>query len=131
MRSLAAVVAGLVTAFAVMLVVEAIGHSIYPPPPGLDPMTPEGMAGIVAQLPLGALLFVLAAYLSGAFAGGAVACKVARGRMTAPVVLGTMLTVGALLNVITIPHPLWMSALSVAVQLPAVWLGTRLVARPA
>jgi hypothetical protein len=29
----------------------------------------------------------------------------------------------------TIPHPMWMSAGSVAIQLPAAWLGARLVMR--
>ncbi|HUF47127.1 MAG TPA: hypothetical protein VMM93_04865, partial [Vicinamibacterales bacterium] len=129
-RSLAAVVAGLVAAFAVMTVVEAVGHTIYPPPPDLDPLTPEGMAAIVAHLPTGALLFVLAAYVCGGLAGGAVAGRVARGRPVEPALVGTVLTLGALVNVITIPHPLWMSAASVAVQLPAAWLGGRLVSRP-
>jgi hypothetical protein len=128
-RSLFAVVAGLVVAFVAIMVVEAIGHSIYPPPAGLDPLTPEGMAAIVAQLPVGAMIAVLVAYMCGGLAGGAVAGRLARGRMVEPALVGTLLTVAALLNVITIPHPLWMSAASVAVQLPAAWVGARIVSR--
>jgi len=129
-RSVAAVLAGLVASLAVITLVETVGHTIYPPPPGLDPMTPGGMAAIVAQWPLGAMLFVLLAFSLGALAGGAVAAKIAaEDRTVEAMVVGTFLTLGALLNVVTIPHPLWMSGVSVAIQMPSAWLGARLVVR--
>lgn len=129
-RAVAAVLAGLVAAFAVITLVEAVGHTLFPPPAGLDPMTPEGMSAIVAQMSPAALLFVLLAYLCGAMAGGAVAARVVRGdRLVEAMIVGTVLTVGAALNVMTIPHPMWMSAGSVAIQLPSAWLGARLVMR--
>jgi hypothetical protein len=130
-RTVAAVLAGLVTALVVMTLVESVGHAMFPPPAELDPMTPEGMAAIVAQMPPAALLALLIAGLCGAVAGGIAATRVAGGeRITEALVVGTVLTIGTLINVMTIPHPVWMGAASVAVQLPASWLGARLVARP-
>jgi hypothetical protein len=93
-------------------------------------MTPEGMSAIVAQMSPAALLMVLLAYLCGGVAGGMVAAWVAgEGRIVEAMVVGTVLAVGAMFNVVAIPHPIWMSAASVAVQLPSAWLGARVVAR--
>jgi hypothetical protein len=129
-RTVAAVLAGLVTALVVITLVEAVGHAIFPPPAGLDPMTPDGMSAIVAQMPTAALVAVLIACLCGGMAGGLVATRVAGGeRITEALVVGALLTIGALFNVVTIPHPLWMSAASVTIQLPSAWLGAHLVAR--
>ena len=129
-RSVAAVLAGFVAALAVIIVAEAVGHTLFPPPPDLDPMTPEGMSAIVAQMSPAALLMVLLAYLCGGVAGGMVAARVAgEGRIVEAMVVGTVLAVGAMFNVVAIPHPIWMSAASVAVQLPSAWLGARVVAR--
>jgi hypothetical protein len=129
-RTVAAVLAGLVAALVVITIVEAAGQRLFPPPAGLDPMTPEGMAAIVAQMSPAALLVVLLAYLCGGVAGGAVAARVARDdRIAEAIVVGTLLTVAAALNVMTIPHPMWMTAGSVAIQLPSAWLGARLVVR--
>jgi len=126
-RSLAAVVTGLVSAIIVITLVETVGHTVFPPPAGFDPMTPEGMSAIVARMPTAALLFVLIAYVCGGMVGGVVAVKVAgSNRMAEALVVGSVLMVGALFNVMTIPHPIWMSAASVAVQVPAAYLGARL-----
>ena len=35
-RSVIAIVVGAVVAFVLVAAIEAIGHSVYPPPPGLD-----------------------------------------------------------------------------------------------
>jgi len=129
-RSVAAVGAGLASAFVVIMLVETVGHTIFPPPTGYDPMTPEGMTAIVAQMSPAALLFVLLAYVCGGMTGGVVAVRVSGGeRLAEALVVGAVLTVGTLLNVLTIPHPVWMSGASVSVQLPAVWLGARLGSR--
>jgi len=130
LRTVAAVLAGLVAAIAVITLVEAVGHSIYPPPPGIDPMAPDGMAAIVAQMPPAALVFVLFALVCGGLAGGAVSARIASARgLTEALVVGALLTIASLLNVFSVPHPIWMGALSVAIPLPAAWLGARLITR--
>ena len=112
------------------MLVESVGHTLFPPPPELDPMTPEGMSAIVAQMSPAALLLVLVAYVCGGIVGGIVAARVAgEGRVVEAMVVGTILTVGSLFNIVAIPHPLWMGAASVAVQLPSAWTGARIAAR--
>ncbi len=126
-RSVAAVLVGLLAAAVVITLVETVGLTIFAPPAGIDPMTPEGMSRIVAQMSPAALLFVLLAYVAGGLAGGAVAARISRGgRAGHALAVGAMLAVGALFNVVTIPHPLWMSVASVAIPIPSAWLGARL-----
>ena len=78
-RTILGAVAGLLVAFFTIMVVEFAGHQVYPPPPGLDPMVPADMAMIMQSMPLGAMLLVVVAWLTGAFDGGFVAALVARG----------------------------------------------------
>jgi hypothetical protein len=126
-RSIAAVLAALVAAVVVITVVQSIGHFIYPPPPDIDAATPDGMAAIIAQAPVPALLFVVLAYICGAVTGGAVVAKVGAGPpMTRALVVGAVLTFAGLLNVLTLPHPIWLAVLAVGVHLPSAWLGARL-----
>ncbi len=132
LRTVAAVLAGLVAAIAVITLVEAVGHSIFPPPPGIDPMDPAGMAVIVAQMSPAALMFVLFALVCGGLAGGAVTARVAnQHQLTEALIVGALLTVASLLNIFSVAHPLWMGVLSVALPLPSAWLGARFVTRRA
>lgn len=128
-RSIVAVLAALVAAVIVITVVQSIGHFVYPPPPDIDATTPEGLAAIIAQAPLPALLFVVMAYVCGALTGGAVAAKVGDGPPTSrAMVVGAVLTFAGVLNVLTLPHPLWLAVLAIGVHLPFAWLGARLAA---
>jgi hypothetical protein len=108
-------------------VVETIGHTAYPPAAGFDPTTPAGMAAIVGQASFGALLFVIVAYACGACVGGAVAARL---RPAAPIanalVVGAVLLGAGVLNLLAIPHPVWMAVATVVVFVPAAWFGGRL-----
>ena len=71
-RNIGAGVAGVIIAFALVWIVEAIGHMIYPPPADLDFGNTDVMRAYVDTLPLGALLSVAIAWFVGAFGGPAV-----------------------------------------------------------
>jgi len=129
-RNVLAVLAGLLVAGFTVFVVETIGHTVYPPPVGFDPTNPAGMAAIMGQAPFGALLFVIVAYACGACAGGAVAARL---RPAAPIAhaitVGLVLTGAGVLNLLTIPHPVWMAIATAVVFVPAAWLGGRFLDR--
>ena len=57
-RSMGALIAGLLVMLIVISSIQWIGHSIYPPPTGLDPQDAAKMAAAVALLLLGAWLGV-------------------------------------------------------------------------
>ena len=87
----------------------------YPPPAGVDFNKPEALATYVERLPLGALLFVLAAWILATFVGGLVAGWIARRRaVIVAAVVGALVLAATIANVMLIPHPAWMVVVGVA-----------------
>ena len=132
-RTLLGAVIGLVTAAITIMLIEFAGHQVYPPPPGLNPMVTEDMAKIMQMLPLGAMLFVVAAWLIGAFDGGFIAALIARKGhpRAAAVVPALMVMAGVIGMIIKMPgHPVWMAIVGLLLPIPAAlagaWLATKL-----
>jgi len=125
------VLAGLATMFLVIMGIEYLGHLAYPPPPGLNPMRTEDLATIMAAQPVAAKMFVVVAWVVGAFAGGFVAAKVSRTWPRAAAVLVALVVLAGVVGMILqLPgHPRWMAILGVLLPVPAALLGARL-ARP-
>ena len=129
-RRIAAVVAGLAGSVALIMVVQAVGVLLYPPPSDLDFADPDALAALMAQMPLGALLMVELSYAAGSLAGGAIVRRVAPNRTTGPLlVVGGLLTLAGFANLAAIPHPLWFAVLSTLTYLPCTFLGAAAVAR--
>ncbi|WP_091240325.1 hypothetical protein [Aquimonas voraii] len=118
MRGGGATVAGVIAAGLIIAGVEWVGHRLYPPPAGLKADDLQALAAHVSSMPVGALLFVLLAWLLGVFAGGLLAATLAgrRPRLYAGVIAAVVL-LGAIANFAMIPHPSWFMALT-AICLP-------------
>jgi hypothetical protein len=87
---------------------EAIGHKIYPPPPGLDLGVPGATATLMETISLEAKIAVVAAWAVGVFLGSATAILVS-GRQSWPAwVAALVLFSAALVTMDMIPHPAWM-----------------------
>jgi hypothetical protein len=114
-RLFLAAVTGVVTAFVIVAGVEALGHALYPPPPGLDLTDSARFAEYVRSIPVEAMLFVIIAWFSGTLGGGLVAIIVARRRaaLLAGIVAGLLLA-GAVVNLVAMPHPIWFAFVGVA-----------------
>lgn len=124
-RNIAAGVVGIVVAFVLVLVVEKIGHMVYPPPADLDFTDAQAMGEYVSTLPLGALLFVAAAWFIAAAVGTCAACAIGTGRpMYFAVVVGGLVFIAASFNLTIIPHPIWFSVLGLTGILIGAGLGT-------
>jgi hypothetical protein len=109
-RNLAAIVIGVITAFVTVMLVDKIGHTIYPPPAGLDFTNPDAIRPYLATLPIGAFLFILASAVVAAFAGTLIACFIGTARPgTFGAVVGGIVLAASVANFIAIPHPLWLS----------------------
>ena len=133
-RAILGVLAGLVAMFLVIMGIEYVGHVVYPPPPGLNPMVTEDLAAIMASQPAAAKAFVVVAWVVGAFIGGWVAAKVSRSYpRAAAVIVALMVVAGVVGMILQLPgHPRWMAALGLLLPIPAALLGARLVRpRPA
>jgi hypothetical protein len=100
---------------------EAIGHSVFPPPPGIDLTDPAQLAAIMDRIPLGAKLWVVASWGLATLFGGLVAAMVSR-RAWTPWVIAGLVAVAGVATVLMIPHPAWMKAAAVAAPALGGWL---------
>lgn len=132
LRTILGVLAGVVAMFAVIMGIETVGHVIYPPPPGLDPMNPAheaAFAQFVTAMPWAGKAMLVLAWTLGAFAGGFVAAKIARHPRGAAVLIALLVMSGVVGMIVRVPHPSWLTAAGLLLPIPAALLAARL-ARP-
>ncbi len=127
-RSVLAVLVGAIVAGILIAVVEAIGHLVYPPPPGINPTDPESLRTALELVPVGALVSVLFAWGIGTFAGSWLAARIAgRSGLAHGMVVGLLMLAAGVANILMDPHPLWFWFPGVAVFPLTAWLGGRMV----
>ena len=127
LRNTLALLVGMAAGFTVVFVIESIGHQVYPPPADLDFSDPAAIREFVRTLPLGAFLFVLAAWVAGAFGGAWVAAAMANTRrMTFAGIVGALVLAASVANLLMIPHPLWFSVAALIAVPAAAVAGGRL-----
>jgi len=123
-KNIFAGVAGIIVAVAIVWLVEMIGHSVYPPPPGLDFADPVAMRAYMETLPIGAFLFVGGAWFLGTLGGTMTACRIGSAQATTyAMVVGGLMLLATAANLYMIPHPLWFSVLGILGVVGAAWLG--------
>jgi MFS family permease len=126
-RKILAVIAGLVVANVLLALLEMAGMKVFPPPPGTDFSNPESLRAAMTQMPLTALIWVLAAQVIGTFAGAWVAARIGRtAQVKLALIVGVVETLGAIVNMLMIPHPAWFWIGSLLLLIPASLLGGRL-----
>lgn len=128
LRSLFALCAGLFAAMIAITGVElANAKWLHPVPPGFDFRDPAQVQAFVAAMPTSALALVVAGWLLGAFAGGAVAARLDERRPWLPATLvGAFIAIGTLLNAQSIPHPAWVVAMGTLLPVPVALLAAAL-----
>ena len=128
-RRILAVLLGLAAASVLFTAFEHVSSLIHPPPPGMDFNDPVALKAYIAGLPLRAFLMVLAGHILGSFAGGVVATRVAPTAGARPALIaGGLLTLGGVINLVMIPHPIWFSIADVPSFLVMSFLGARVAA---
>jgi hypothetical protein len=130
-----AVVIGLIVAFPLVAAVEALGHVIYPPPPGTDLSDPEALRTIIGKLPTGAIVVVLVAWALGMFCGAFCAGYFARRMIVGSnpwiyaFIVGGLLMAAGIYTMVMIPHPLWFVIAALAIFVVFTSLGAMLAQR--
>jgi uncharacterized protein YacL len=129
LRNAFALVAGLAVSFGVIVAVQMLGHSIWPPPDNLDRNDMDAIRTYISQLPFLALLFPIASYFLGAIGGPLIACRIGTAQPIILVgIIGLILLAATIANLIQIPHPIWFSVLAVAAVIVGGWLALQLAA---
>ncbi|URW75525.1 hypothetical protein M9980_13500 [Sphingomonas donggukensis] len=121
MRKFLGVVIGVVVAMLAITVVDLVGHQVYPPAPGLDMGDAASVARYIADLPMGASLFIVGAWFVGAFAGGWTALKISDWAV-ATWVVGALIACAGIFNATQIPAPLWMQLSTVLAPALGAWM---------
>lgn len=126
-KNILAGIVGVVLAGSIVMVVEMIGHTVYPPPPDLDIYDIEAFKSYVATLPAMAMVFPIVGWTIGTLGGVIVACKIGNAKpLTFASVVGGLILAGTAYNLVTIPHPLWVAILGVVGIVAGAWLGMKL-----
>lgn len=123
LRIILGILAGAVLAMLIVAGLETAGHLVFPPPPGIDVTDPEQLAALMPLVPMGAKIWVVAAWGLGALGGGLAAILISRRSWTAWVIAGLIACAGVA-TILMIPHPLWMQVAAVAAPLLGGWLAT-------
>lgn len=130
LRLIFGVIAGLLVGILTVTVVEATGHAIFPPPPGVNLTDPGQMRTVMFKLPVGALAGVLLGWGLGVMAGACSANLIAGRRAVAGRIVSLCLIGLAAWTMATIPHPTWFVVSAVTLSLAAAWLADRISGRP-
>lgn len=130
-RMILAGIAGIVAMMVTVVLVEAVGHSVFPPPAGTNLQDPEALKALMASMPLGALVMVVVGWLLGAAFGSMLAARLARPRGMGPALaVGVVMLLASGATMLMIPHPLWMMLFGLAAPLPIAWLSGLWLGRP-
>ncbi|MFZ1700265.1 MAG: hypothetical protein WBO10_07980 [Pyrinomonadaceae bacterium] len=133
-RKILAVVVALITAFAVMMIVEMMNSFIVPMPGKEITDDPARLREFMATLPTTAYVVVLIGYFLASFTGGFIVKNMSRREspgMSLPILIGAILTIGAVLNMfVLLPgQPVWFAILALLTFIPVSLLGAKLAGK--
>ena len=120
--ALAAVLAGFVASFILVIAVEFFSSIVHPLPKNFGG-TPEEMCLHVARYPQWVLAVVVPAWAAVAFVGTWTARKI--GNWHSALTLGLMLMAALILNLSMLPYPIWFKVANLIVIPAAILVGSR------
>jgi hypothetical protein len=108
MKSLIAVVAGIVVGVVVLSLTEQIGQALLLALMGIEPVTAQGAAALGTDRPTESLAVVVAACFLGPLAGGYVAGRLAPAQPLAHAAgVGAFQMILGVIGLVLFPQPLW------------------------
>lgn len=107
-RLILGVIVGVIVGMVVILAVEGVGHTIFPPPAGVNLTDPAQLATVMTKIPFQAKVAVLIAWFLGTVAGASSANLLAGRRAWAGRIVGLLILAMSIFNMTTIVHPIWM-----------------------
>lgn len=129
-RLVVGVVLGLLVGMLVTGLVEGMGHTIFPPPAGVDLTDPAQLSTVMEKVPLEAKAAVLLAWFLGVLAGASTANLIAGRRALAGRIVALVLLAFAAWTLATIPHPVWFMIATPLALVAGATLADRAFGRP-
>ena len=130
LRTILGVVLGVVVGVIVIGVIEGAGHTIFPPPPGVNLTDPAQLSTVMSKITFPAKIAVLLAWIFGTLAGASTADIIAGRRAWAGRIVTLVILALAVFNMTTIPHPASFTAAAVLGVLAAGALADRAFGKP-
>ncbi len=128
LRCIGAVICGAIAGGVFNMALVLLSWKIYPPPEGANMSDPATMKAYIQSLPTAAFLLILVAHAGGALVGGLVAGLIARqAQLVVGASVGALFLIGGIMNVISIPAPLWFAVIDLISYIPSGMVGARLV----
>ena len=126
MKKLLAIVVGLVGASAVILVFEFFGELLFPTPNSIDISDVESLKENLNLIPIGSMVFVILAHFLGIISGMVITTYVTRSTLITGYIVGGILILATLINLFSLPHPVWFFIVDIAAVLVSFGLGHKL-----
>lgn len=125
LRLILGVVLGVIVGGIVTSVVEGTGHTIFPPPPGVNLTDPAQLQTVMSRVTMEAKFAILLAWFLGVLSGAATANLIAGRRALAGRITSMLIFCFAAWTMISIPHPAWFVAAACAAILFAAFVADR------
>lgn len=130
MKSLIAVIAGVIVGGVVVFLVEGLGSSALAALTGIEPITAQGAAALATVRPTESLLVVVLAYVLGPLSGGYIAARLApTKRYYHAIAVGAIQLIFGVITLALFPHPEWFWVATLVVFIPAALAGAALARR--
>jgi hypothetical protein len=131
MRTLLAVVAGVIVGSAVNMGIVMVGPSIIPMPPGIDPSDPESIKASIHLFEAQHFIVPFLAHALGTLIGALVAFVVAETyQLRSAYIIGAVFFIGGIWASTMIPAPTWFIVADLVIAyIPMAWLATKIGSR--
>lgn len=127
MRAIGGILAGLVVGLLVTIVIGVIGGMIFPiSATSVGFSRPQQIVDAFAEMPQGMKIALMLAWFGGTLVGAALAKRIAGSAWVAWAVTG-LIAAYVVANVLVLPMPGWMQALSIAAPLLGGFIANHLV----
>ena len=124
------VLAGLVTGWLVIFLLESVNHIFYPPPADIDHTDKEVLTAFMETLPTMAFIMLLLSWMIGTFIAGIVGARLNQAAWkNSSIIIGVILALGSIINMTMIPHPTWLIIIASVGYVPTAYAGARLITR--
>jgi len=130
LRLILGVILGIIVGVVVIGAVEGVGHTIFPPPPGVNLTDPAQLATVMSKIPFQAKIAVLLAWFLGALFGASSGNLIAGRRAWAGRIVALVILALSIFNMTTIPQPAWFAVSAVVAILLGAVLADRAFGKP-
>lgn len=123
-KRILSIVVGIAVAIILVMLTDEISGKMAPAPPNIDFKNHEQAVQFMQTLPLNVFITVLIGYALAAFAGAVTATLISgRTNVRPAMVIGIVLTIGGIMNLVGLPHPIWFMVINVPEYLVFAYLG--------